>query len=640
MKKNILSIMFILSVIFQSSAIVFSDEITEDTDQFGTGLAEMSEERWNEFNAKIPLIVDIKPNEIALSRAENTQIQMYSNSMEGIEAEKIGEEVSYVYPGETGSGGAAASDFPLTRAVDVSESLTFPPIGNQGRINSCVAWSLGYYQLTNNNCVARGTTAKTSSGAAVNENIMSPSFIYPLVNGGRNVGTYYDEACAAIMSYGCPNKKDYSSEITTSNLSRWCTDTSVWNSALYNKPQKISYEYQELTEPVTADTPFVVNIKRLLSNGYVVTIPTFVNSFNYTRRTTTGAYGCRYMSSSKLGGHAMTIVGYDDDFWVDVNNNTIKDSGETGAFKIANSWGEAATYYTNGYIWMPYDAIGAVSGVSNAPSARDAAFNWYYFIEPEKEYTPLLVADVQMTTQRRNQVEVKIGISDTDQTTPSELISVVNSYNIAFNNASKSWLANDITLLDRNFTGDTKSQTITVPFDLTPVIKKAYDQAGFTEKTNKRLYVEVTDAVDNGFDITLGNVTVREPITGKEAASSDTNDLAANNSSVMKMVDFEITPFVGFDKNQDITLVFNSNVQANSVANNIYLTKDNKIIYPEYDVMGNKIILYPPNDTEGYETDTDYELHIGTSVKSKGGNTLQNEKVILLYMLDEYYVYW
>ncbi len=638
MKKELVSIILIISVLFQSTLVVFAEEMAEETTEFGTGLADMSDDRWAEFNAKLPLIIDVKPNEIALSRLENTEVQTFSTSSEEITAERIGNEVSYVYPGETNAGGVTTSEFPLISAVDVSQSLTFPPIGNQGSINSCVAWSLGYYQLTNNNCVARGTTAKTSSGAAVNANIMSPRFIYPLVNGGKNVGAYYDEACAAIMSYGCPNVITYSSKITTSNLDEWCTDTSVWNSAIYNKPQQISYEYQNLTEPVTSDTPFVVNIKRLLSNGYVVTIPTFVNSFVYTTRTTTGAYGCRYMSNSKLGGHAMTVVGYDDDFWVDVNNNNKQDSGETGAFKIANSWGTSAPYYTNGYVWMPYDAIGSVSGVSNAPTSRAAAFNWYYFIEPEKKYTPLLVANVEMTTQRRNQVAVKVGISNTDTTTPAELISVVNYYNIAFNNASQSWISKDTTMLDRNFTGGTGSQTVTIPFDLTPVIKKAYDTTGFTEKTSKRLYIEVTDAISNNYNITLGDVTIIEPITGKTVASSNTSDLVANDTSVTKTVDFEITPFVGFDKNQDITLVFNSNVQASTIANNIYLLKDDNIIYPECDVMDNRVIVYPP--TDGYTADTDYELHISTSVKSKGGNSMQSEKIILLYILDKYYVYW
>lgn len=637
MKRNVLFIILMLSVLFQNSAFIFAEEITDETTEFGTGLADMSDEQWAEFNAKLPLIVDVKPNEIALSRVENTENQLFSNSDEEIIAEKIGSEVSYVYPGDMSSGSIASSEFPLSDAVDVSQSLTFPPIGNQGSINSCVAWSLGYYQLTNNNCVARGTKAKTSSGAAVKENIMSPRFIYSLVNGGKNVGTYYDEACAAIMSYGCPNIKSYSSNITKSNLKEWCINTDVWNSAIYNKPRRISYESNNSTEPITATTPFVINIKRLLSNGYVVTVPTFVKSFVYTTNTSTGAYGCRYMKNTELGAHAMTIVGYDDEFWVDVNNNKKKDNGEIGAFKIANSWGASASNYTNGYLWMSYDAIGSESAVSNAPKSRAAVFDTYYFIEPETEYTPLLVANVKMTTKKRNQVAVKVGISNTDTTTPDELISVVNNYNIAFNNASQSWVSEDTTILDKNFTGGTSNQTVTIPFDLTPVIKKAYDSVGFTEKTSKRLYIEVTDAVNNNDNITLKDVTIVEPITGKTIASSNTSDLVAINNSVTKTVDFEITPFVGYDENQDITLVFNNNIQASTVANNIYLSKDDNIIYPKCDVIDNRVIISPP--TNEYTTDTDYELHIGTGVKSKGGNSMQSERIILIYILDEYYVY-
>lgn len=106
-------------------------------------------------------------------------------------------------------------------------------------------------------------------------------------------------------------------------------------------------------------------------------------------------------------------------------------------------------------------------------TSRAAAFNCYYFIEPEKDYTPLLVDNVEMTTQKRNQVAVKVGISDTNKTTADELISVVNYYNIAFNNASKSWISSNTNMLDRNFSGTTGNQTVTIPFDLTPVIKKS-----------------------------------------------------------------------------------------------------------------------------------------------------------------------
>mgnify|MGYP004525750017 FL=1 len=243
--------------------------------------------------------------------------------------------MTYTYPGQSAAGATAPSDFPLTSAVDVSSSLTFPKIGNQGSLNSCVAWSMVYYQLTNNNCVVRGLNAKTASGNAVNENVMSPGFVYTLINGGLNIPTYYDEACAAITSYGSPSVNDFSADMTDSSIQSWCTSTDVWNKAIYNKPAKITYGYIDTSSTVNSETPGVLNLKRILSNGYVVTIPTYVNSFNYTRNTTGGVWGCRYASNTELGGHAMTVVGYDDNFWVDVNGNGKKDYGETGAFKIA-----------------------------------------------------------------------------------------------------------------------------------------------------------------------------------------------------------------------------------------------------------------------------------------------------------------
>ena len=56
----------------------------------------------------------------------------------------------------------------------------------------------------------------------------------------------------------------------------------------------------------------------------------------------------------------MTVLGYNDDIWVDINNNGIVDTGER-AFRIANSWGtgwgEASLY---GWPMMPQDPSAVV----------------------------------------------------------------------------------------------------------------------------------------------------------------------------------------------------------------------------------------------------------------------------------------
>lgn len=644
--KKFIAILLTTALFCQYGTAIFAEgSMNEETnEQFGLGLESMTDEQWSEFKSTLPLITDIKPNSIALSRTEENEqvsIQTFAADTSDTQAAALGSEMTYTYPGQSAAGATAPSDFPLTSAVDVSSSLTFPKIGNQGSLNSCVAWSMVYYQLTNNNCVVRGLNAKTASGNAVNENVMSPGFVYTLINGGLNNPTYYDEACAAITSYGSPSVNDFSADMTASSIQSWCTSTDVWNKAIYNKPAKITYGYIDTSSTVNSETPGVLNLKRILSNGYVVTIPTYVNSFNYTRNTTGGVWGCRYASNTELGGHAMTVVGYDDNFWVDVNGNGKKDYGETGAFKIANSWGTNAYYYTNGYVWVPYDALGSTSAVSGAPSGRDPVFRDYYFIEPKKDYTPLLIANVTLKTNKRNQIAVKIGISDADAEEAKSSISVVKNHNIAFNTMAKSFLVTygNKAILDKNFSGGNYEETVTVPFDLTPVIKSAYGTTGFAANSTKKLYVEVTDDVNNGSTVTLGNVTIIEPITGKEAACTNTGDLIADNSSVTKTVDFQITPFVGYSKTQDINVTFNSNLDADSVSGNLFLkAPDNQIITPEYSVNNKKITIYSP-PTAGYTDDVKYELHMGTPIKSLGGNHLSAEKIIYVYILDDLQVY-
>jgi len=48
----------------------------------------------------------------------------------------------------------------LPDAIDNSQSTAFPPIGNQGSLNSCTTWATTYYQMTYENNLARGEIAK------------------------------------------------------------------------------------------------------------------------------------------------------------------------------------------------------------------------------------------------------------------------------------------------------------------------------------------------------------------------------------------------------------------------------------------------------------------------------------------------
>ena len=70
----------------------------------------------------------------------------------------------------------------------------------------------------------------------------------------------------------------------------------------------------------------------------------------------------------------MTLVGYNDNIWIDINKNYKVDDGEMGAFKIANSWG--TEYGNDGFAWVAYDALNYISCVKGVEvnSDRDCIF--------------------------------------------------------------------------------------------------------------------------------------------------------------------------------------------------------------------------------------------------------------------------
>ena len=66
--KKLYSIIMTAVLLSQTLLVASAEDesLEPDVDSHGTGLAEMTQEEWDSFNAKLPRIVDIKPNEIAV----------------------------------------------------------------------------------------------------------------------------------------------------------------------------------------------------------------------------------------------------------------------------------------------------------------------------------------------------------------------------------------------------------------------------------------------------------------------------------------------------------------------------------------------------------------------------------------------
>ncbi len=84
-------------------------------------------------------------------------------------------------------------------AVDNSTLAAFPPIGDQGEQNSCVAWAAGYYYNTYTQAMDEGLDVSHGDRS----HTCSPSFLYPLLNDGADQGAYGQAAMELLNVTGC-----------------------------------------------------------------------------------------------------------------------------------------------------------------------------------------------------------------------------------------------------------------------------------------------------------------------------------------------------------------------------------------------------------------------------------------------------
>ena len=233
----------------------------------------------------------------------------------------------------------------LPDKVDNSTSKYFPPIKSQGSQGSCVAWSLAYYQFTYE-------MNKSLDRESTEENCFSPTFTYNMSNYGEDVGSFH------INTYGNMKKIGVAPlslvPFTMEEHRNWYPQEDIWlEAAKYRVADtKVLPNFRigsgkQVTYP---DDPDITQIKTLLSEGHLLAFGAYINRWKMTKIKANSACpeNDKYIgeevvksTSPDIGngyGHAMTIVGYNDNIWVDINDNNAVDNGEMGAFKVVNSW--------------------------------------------------------------------------------------------------------------------------------------------------------------------------------------------------------------------------------------------------------------------------------------------------------------
>jgi C1A family cysteine protease len=387
-----------------------------------TGLKEPTASQTDWIKKNFPVIQDIRPNKLAIERI-NTEREargLKKVSPSEFDLAPLLLENSFSASG-TSTMTTADLAAVLPGSADNSLLPAFPPIRSQGGIGSCAAWATSYYQFTFETNQALGRTASNGDNSV----IFSPKWTYDMINGGSDSGSYFSDAYALEIKNSVASWADFPYD---NNYLAWSLNPTAWSNAINYRPLtwgQISNSNPDL---------LISDIKTQLANGHVLVIGTFV--FSWVKSTLkddpstnlddafVNQYIATYMKNNNQGGHAMTVVGYNDNLWCDLNGNGIVDAGEKGAFKIANSWGTGD--WNSGYRWVAYDALRTTSNTSaygSWPTADRASSGVFWtgniFSLTVAPYTPTVLAEVTLNSAKRGEAAISLGLGTSPSTIPS-----------------------------------------------------------------------------------------------------------------------------------------------------------------------------------------------------------------------------
>lgn len=277
---------------------------------------------------------------------------------------------------ETVEADGAAAELPA--AFSLKGDIDIPVIGNQGAIGCCTAMSTTYMQFTN--AISKlyhkyypKYTWNPSTGAR--QYIFSPKYTYDFSASSQSYS--YD----SLMTMGVPtlSKIGYAEgdghgyywEGNQHSMS-WANGDAMFAAMQYRLND---YESESVTYSTRASAvaDLITRIKQSVIAGNVVTMTGSSGYWQFTKLSKSGdigkagesaLYAAMYYSGMSSGGHAISIVGYDDNVECIVDGKTLK-----GAVLMANSWGD---WNDAGYTWVMYDALCAyesAAGITTNPSA-------------------------------------------------------------------------------------------------------------------------------------------------------------------------------------------------------------------------------------------------------------------------------
>lgn len=200
---------------------------------------------------------------------------------------------------------------------------------NQGAYGTCVGWSTAYAART----ILMAHQQNWTNSVLITENAFSPFFVYEQAKSISDVycqeGTSLFNALEIIKEIGAVRISEFASQ---------CGQT-ITNSHEQKARQFKIKDYKRLFDAESSDKILLVKKSLAENKPVIIGIQCCAESF-------LNAKGIDYWklqdtdNSTPEGGHALTVIGYDD-------------NKEGGAFELMNSWG--TSWGDDGFIWMSYE---------------------------------------------------------------------------------------------------------------------------------------------------------------------------------------------------------------------------------------------------------------------------------------------
>jgi hypothetical protein len=244
-----------------------------------------------------------------------------------------------------------------------------PTPQNQGEYGTCVAWTSAYYART----IMLAIKNKWIKREEIDEKAGSPFFVY------EQIKSYSDTQCqeGAGLIIALEALKQYGT-VPIRRFVRSCGQPIGKELFLEAEQYRIA-EYRRLFLANTKDKISPIKKSLIQNKPVVIGLQCFADSFIKAKDSLWKPTDKEIKQIlSEEGGHALCVVGYDENL---------------KAFEVVNSWGTA--WANKGFIWIPYEVF------------EQVCFEAYEMYETD-EPTTQIVGEVKLSLSAGNEVSLRL----------------------------------------------------------------------------------------------------------------------------------------------------------------------------------------------------------------------------------------